>query len=184
MTSPVPSNDYEKLLISLTRELFQTETSAAQHCRREAERLGDTPPAKPLRAVSEHAEAVLRTLPALAEREHLPVSRGGKLTGAFFSELRDKMFDIVTDSERSYRGTLLGTRHGLDAVRMLRCVAEQLGRTALFDFCESWLTTRIVLVERVEEEMIWFAKNPSEALRLARPLLHTARSRLRQPTLS
>jgi hypothetical protein len=122
---------------------------------------------------------VLRALPALVERERLPVSRGGRLTGALFSELRDKMFDVVTHCERSYRGTLLGARHGLDVVRMLRAVAEQTGRTSLFDFCESWLTTRVVLVERLEEELAWFAQHPADALRLARPILQAPRSRLR-----
>jgi hypothetical protein len=34
-----------------------------------------------------------------------------------------------------------------------------------------------VLVQRVEEELSWFARNPEEALKLARPLVAGARSR-------
>ena len=56
----------------------------------------------------------LQELPPLCEREGLPVSVVGSLTGTLFSELRDKLADGLIQSERSYRGTLLGTRHGID----------------------------------------------------------------------
>jgi hypothetical protein len=171
-----------KLLHSLVRELFQTETSATQHCRREAERLGDTLPAGAMRAVAEHAESVLRELPGLIERESLPVSRGAMMTGAFFSELRDKMLDRMISSERSYRGTLLGVRHGLDVVRTLRSAAEEVCRVELFSFCESWLTARTVLVEELEEQLHWFTQHPELAVRAAHPLL--APSRSKQPSAS
>ena len=115
-------------LHSLARELFQTETSAARHCRREAERLGDTGPARALLAVADHADAVLKELPAIAERNDMPVSKGGRMTGALFSQLRDKMFDMLIDSDRSYRGTLLGCRHGLDVVRTLQQLARCNGK--------------------------------------------------------
>jgi hypothetical protein len=164
-------------LHSLARELFQTETSAARHCRREAERLGDTGPARALHAVAAHAESVLSALPELARRNDMPVSKGGRMTGALFSQLRDKMFDMLIDSDRSYRGTLLGCRHGLDVVRMLRNLATCMGNTELDNFCTDWLNTRTVLVQKLEDELAWFAKNPEEALKLARPLMATARVR-------
>jgi hypothetical protein len=150
------------------REFFQTETSAVQHCRREALRYGDAPPAQALRAVAEDASQVLRRLPALAETAGLPVSKLGALTGAFFSEMRDKVLDRVISSERSYRGTLLGIRHGIDLVSSLRHVAESLGNEPVFDFCESWLNRRTVLMEHVEEELGWFARHPKRALVTAR----------------
>lgn len=164
-------------LHSLARELFQTETSAARHCRREADRLGDTAPARALRAVAEHANTVLAQLPELAKRNDMPVSKGGRMTGALFSQLRDKMFDMMIDSDRSYRGTLLGCHHGLDLVRTLRHLACCMGNTELDSFCTDWLNTRTVLVQQVEDELAWFAKNPEEALRLARPLMAAARQR-------
>ncbi|MDB4991113.1 MAG: hypothetical protein JWN04_6291 [Myxococcaceae bacterium] len=164
-------------LDALTRELFQTETSASQHCTREAKRLGSTAPALALRAVAEHAEAVLRELPALAERNNLPVSKGGNLAGHMFSELRDKLFDRLIDCERSYRGTLLGCRHGLDVVRTLGHLAASVGNLELDAFCTRWLNTRTVLVERVEDELAWFAQHPDQATRLARPLVPSLRER-------
>jgi len=167
----------QAFLNSLSRELFQTETSASRHCRREADRLGDTGPALALRAVAEHADAVLAELPTLAQRNGMPVSKGGRMTGALFSQLRDKMFDMLIDSDRSYRGTLLGCYHGLGVVRMLQQLANQLGNVELNDWCAAWLSTRTVLVQRLEEEMAWFAKNPAEALKLARPLVPSARPR-------
>src|ERR1700712_4769976 len=164
-------------LDALTRELFQTEMSASRHCRREAERLGDTGPAQALRAGAGNADTVLSQLPALAKRNDLPVSKAGLLAGNTFSELRDKMFDMLIDSERSYRGTLLGCRHGLDVVRTLGLLAVRLGNLDLDNFCTAWLTTRGVLVERVEEELSWFADHPAEATKLARPLVSSLRLR-------
>lgn len=162
-------------LISLTRELFQTETSAARHCRREAERLGETGPGEALRAVADHADAILRELPQLADRNRLPISVGGRLVGALFSQLRDKMFDMMIDSDRSYRGTLLGCRHGLDVVRMLQHLAIENGLTDLDAFCAAWLNTRTILVQKVEDELAWFAQHPNAALQFARKPLMTSR---------
>lgn len=170
------------LLHSLARELFQTETSAARHCRREADRLGDTAPAHALRAVTQHAEAVLTELPELARRNDMPHSKGGRMTGALFSQLRDRMFDMLIDSDRSYRGTLLGCRHGLDVVHMLRHVAENLGKLELEAFCAAWLNTRTVLVQQLEDELAWFAKHPEQALKLARPLVLHERGRSHGPS--
>jgi hypothetical protein len=178
MTTPRSGDASSRAYLhSLARELFQTETSAARHCRREAERLADTGPAQALRAVAAHAEVVLEELPGLAERNDMPVSKGGRMTGALFSQLRDKMFDMLIDSDRSYRGTLLGCRHGLDVVRTIQQLAKCMGKTELDAFCANWLNTRTVLVQRLEDELAWFAQHPEEALKLARPLVHSARSR-------
>ena len=157
--------DSAKALVqTLIQELFQTETSAVKHCRREGSRYGDTPPAQALRAVANHAEEALRLLPNLANHESLPVSRLGILTGSLFSQLRDKLFDRLVQSERSYRGTLLGIRHGVDLVVSLRHAAEAVGNEHIFDFCESWLVQRNVLMERVEEELVWFSRHPDAAV--------------------
>jgi hypothetical protein len=169
------ASDAQAFLTSLTRELFQTETSAARHCRREADRLGESEPALALRAVADHADAILSELPGLAERNGMPISKGGKMTGALFSQLRDKMFDMLIDSDRSYRGTLLGCRHGLDVVRMLQHLACEMGKPDLDAFCAAWLNTRTVLVQKVEDELKWFAKNPHQALKFARPLVASGR---------
>jgi hypothetical protein len=167
----------EQLLVNLVRELYQTETSAAVHCRREAARLGDAPPAQTMRAISDHAKLALAELPALCEREGLPVSLAGSFTGSLFSELRDKVFDRLIQSERSYRGTLLGTRHGIDVVKMVELTADAAHNVGIVSFCQGWLTTRTVLVQRAEEAMSWFAQHPEQASSLARPPLMALRSR-------
>jgi hypothetical protein len=177
MTTQEQSRATGELLANLVRELFQTETSAARHCRREADRLGETEPAKAMRAIAEQAKAVLAELPALCEREGLPVSVVGSLTGRLFSELRDKLADGLIQSERSYRATLLGTRHGLDVVHMVELTADCANRIAVVSFCQGWLTTRTVLVERAAEAMRWFAQHPEESSRLARPLIPRLRAR-------
>lgn len=176
------SKKAEQLLINLTRELYQTETSAVRHCRREAERLADTPPAQAMMAISEHAKTALRELPALCEREGLPISTGGSMTGSLFSELRDKLFDNLIQCERSYRGTLLGARHGIDVVRMVELVADEANKVAVVSFCKGWLTTRTVLVERAQEALVWFAHHPDDAMKMAMPLVSRLRA-ARHPSL-
>lgn len=160
----MPSDSAKALLQTLTQELLQAETSAAKHCRREGNRYGDAPPAQALRAVADHAEEVLKHLPSLATHESLPLSKFGTLAGSLLSELRDKVLDRVIQTERSYRGTLLGIRHGVDLVLSLRHAAEAVGNERIFDFCESWLVQRSVLMERVEEELVWFSRHPDAAV--------------------
>jgi hypothetical protein len=177
MSKPQPSSSAEQLLVNLIRELYQTETSAVRHCRREADRLGDVPPGHAMRAISEHATAVLPEWKELCMRENLPVSHAGALVGAVFSELRDKLSDPLIQSERSYRGTLLGARHGVDLVKMICCAADAAGKLPFETFSQSWLTTRTVLVLRAEQAMSWFAQHPQEASRFARTPLTRLRSR-------
>lgn len=158
------SDHAKALLQTLVQELFQTETSAVRHCRREGSRYGDAAPAQALRAVADHAEEVLQRLPHLATHESLPVSKFGIFTGALLSQLRDRIFDRLIQSERSYRGTLLGIRHGVDLVLSLRHASEAVGNEHIFDFCESWLVQRNVLMSRVEEELVWFSRHPDAAV--------------------
>jgi len=157
--------DVETLLRTLMQEFFQTETSAVQHCRREALRYGVAPPAAALVAVADHAEEVLKQLPELAKKAHLPVSKFGMATGAFFSEMRDKVVDWLIQSERSYRATLLGIRHGVDLVTSLRAVAQVEGNSALADFCDGWLNKRRPSMQHVQDELTWFAHHPELAVR-------------------
>ncbi len=117
-------------LTSLVRELFQTERSAMIHPRIEAERLGDVPPAHAMRAVSTHAEAALAEIRPLLRERGLPISAGGSTVGEAFSALRDHLADYLLSTERSYRGTLLGMRHGVDLVELLQYVATVEGEHA------------------------------------------------------
>jgi hypothetical protein len=159
------------LLKALMREFYQTETSAARHCTREADRLGDTPPARALRATAVHADQVLASLPALAKQHELPLSAAGSAIGALFSQARDKVGDMLIDSERSYRGTLLGCRHGMDLARLIQHATAETCDLALAEFIEDWIATRAVHVQDLEDELLWFAKHPVEARKTARPAL-------------
>ncbi|MGK3997906.1 hypothetical protein [Sorangium sp. So ce1024] len=155
-------------LANLVRELFQTERSARTHSLVEAQRLGDVPPAHALRAVSAHAEAVLEELPALMSERELPVSAGGSAVGAAFSALRDHIADHLLSAEKSYRGTLLGMRHGVDLVELIQYVAAAEGDTFLAAWCARWLAARRPLVEAVAGELAWFAARPARATRAAK----------------
>jgi hypothetical protein len=155
---------HQKLLHTLFIELFQTEQSADVHSRREADRLGSTPPANALRAVANHAQAALGDFAALAEPRGFSATRAGMAVGSFFSQVRDLLADRLIDRERSYRGTLLGMRHGMDLVRSLRFVADAAGDTALTTALDAWLRVRAPLVDSVAAELAWFARNPERAL--------------------
>lgn len=157
---------HQRLSETLMRELFQTERSAELHCIREAARLSG-PPATALRACAIHAVRVNRELPQIARQCRLPASVGGSVVGRVFSALRERIFDRAIEEERSYRGTLLGLRHGVDVVRMLQHVADASGRLELAGFCTSWLAEREPLVGDVARAMSWFALHPEVAV--ARP---------------
>jgi hypothetical protein len=160
----------DKLLHNVIHEVFQTETSAVRHCRREAERLAATGPGSAMIAISEHASRVLEALAPVCQREGLPVSVGGSTAGLVLSELRDKVVDRLVQSERSYRGTLMGLHHGIDLMKLVTLTAEASGKVALVDLCAEWLPTRTALVQRAIEELAWFVLHPERATALARPL--------------
>ncbi|HEY0133661.1 MAG TPA: hypothetical protein VGB85_06260, partial [Nannocystis sp.] len=107
-------------------------------------------------------------LPPLVLRHNLPNSTGGKLVGAAFSSLRDHFVDLLLSSEKSYRGTLLGMRHGVDLVELIQYVSRQEGDLALSQWCATWLEKRRPLVEAAAGELAWFAANPDRAREAAK----------------
>jgi hypothetical protein len=171
MTPPLPASSgiaradaHQQLLHTLFIELFQTERSADVHSRREAKRLGGEPPAQALCAVAAHAEGALREISALAAARGFSDTRFGVVVGSLFSSIRDLLADRLIDRERSYRGTLLGMRHGQDLMRSVRAVAESSGDTDLSAYAEGWLQARAPLVDGVAAELSWFASHPESAL--------------------
>jgi hypothetical protein len=159
------------LLRHLARELYQSETSTSHDARREHRRMGPIPPAWALAGVADHAESVLDALPALAERHGMPIGRMTRMTGQWLATLRQLVADRFHDGERSYRATLVSIRRGLDVVRMIHLVAEQLDDDTLADWCERWLELRGQLARRVEDELAWFAHHPGRAAPARAPLL-------------
>lgn len=153
-----------KLLDTLVRELYQAERAAQRHGALEADRLGGVPPASAMRAVARDADAVLRELPALSRKLGLPVSPPGVSMGTLFSILRTTVADRLIDKERSYRGTLLGLRHGVDLVRLLRSAARTDKHKDLATWCGAWLERREPLVDEVAHHLTWFGRHPSQAL--------------------
>lgn len=163
--TPVDTSSADfRLLETLFHELFQTETSAKWHPQREARRLGEVPPARALRAVSEHATVVLQELPELARKYDLPVSGLGKTAGFLLSTMRQWVLDRLIEPERSYRGTLGGMRHGVDLVELISQVAQAQNRRELAQWCARWLSERRPLVEAVAAELAWFAQSPESAV--------------------
>lgn len=154
---------HRELLRKLFRELSQTERSASRHGRREADRYGKTPPGEALRAVAEHADRQQREVARLDRRTLLSGLRVGALVGESFSFVRQLVGDRLVDAERSYRGTLLGMRHGVDLVDLIRRVADASGQVEIGGFCTRWLDERRPLVDQVAHELAWFASHPARA---------------------
>lgn len=159
-------DDLVKLRMKLCRELAQSERSALVHTRREARRLGDISPAHALLAISAHAEALRPPFEALmVKRQPRRGIQVGRIVGEWFSTMRHLIADRVIDVERSYRGTLLGMRHGVDIVRLLREVALRDHDAHLVRFCDEFLLDRLALIEGAEQALAWFAEQPSKAIR-------------------
>ena len=169
------------LLKRLFGELVQAERSAMKHPRREADRLGAGPPAQALAAVSEQAERSFAPLGAAARASELPVSRAGMAIGSLLSIARHVVLDRAVGAERSYRATLLGMRHGVDVVKLIRKIADAGGRVELAGFCTRWLEEREPLVERVEAAMGWFAEHPQRAAEMPRAMRRRRRHQRRHP---
>jgi len=167
-TSPSSDRPDEKaaasLLSRLFIELFQTEESALEHPRIEAERLGDVEPGRAMAAVYEHAARALEGLRELSRSEGLESTSMGIRIGDFFSAVRDAVADRALDREKSYRGTLLGMHHGADLVCLVESFARTHNRAALASWCRAWLDERLPLIERATAALSWFAENPARAL--------------------
>lgn len=155
------------LLGRLFVELFQTETSAAEHPRLEGERLGDSPPGRAMHAVSAHAARVLPELRRLGAAERYGTRSLGSWIGDAFSVARRLAFDRMLDREKSYRGTLLGLYHGIDVVRLVRASARARGRDRIAAFCDAWLDERIPLIDAAGRELDWFGAHPEIAIESA-----------------
>jgi len=172
MHSHRTASPYQQLRIKLLRELFQCEHEAATHPAREARRLGDSPPGIALRAIATHGATALKQLTAISAHGAERRARFARLVGGMVSLVRYLVVDRLIDAERSYRSTLLGLKHGLDAIRLLREVAERDGDRALAMWCQDTWIERESLVHDAEQALAWFAAEPRLALRPGTALGH------------
>jgi hypothetical protein len=156
------------LEIALLPEVRQIERSAARHAREEARRLGRSAPAAALRAVAEHADRAEVSLDALVVERTAAGSLIGAALGALFSMGRNLVGDYLLNAEQSYRGTLLGLRHGYDVVVQARTAALADGDAEFAGWCDRWLTEREPLIQAVAEQMRWFVDHPARALQRAK----------------
>ena len=77
--------------------------------------------------------------------------------------MRDTDLHFI-DAERSYRGTLLGMRHGADLVRIFEATAARAGQGELVRWAQNWLRQREPLVKEAERELVWYAAHAERAL--------------------
>ena len=159
----------------LSRELAQAEHDARIHTRREAGRLGDVPPARALLAIADHADEVEMVIEKLIGHRQPIALRLAHAVALAFSNARHYALDRLIRTERSYRMTLLGLRHGLDALRLLREVAAVNHDMKLLKLCDLILVERLCLIEDAELALAWFAEMPELALRSNARLVLTKR---------
>jgi hypothetical protein len=162
---------------TLTQTLFaevgQTERSAIRHPRVEARRLGDCPPAAALLAIADHAARAEPAIRALAGARGGAHASPGIFVGNLFSIGRDTFADFFLTAEQSYRGTLLGIRHGYDVITLFRLAAVTEHDGEVVAWADPWLEVRRPLIDRVADQLGWFAKNPDRALENARFVTRT-----------
>lgn len=151
------------LSTKLFAEMMQTEASAERHCRKEAERL-EGAPSDAMRAIAVHAAQTLGALESLAHARGRHLARQGSSVGRLFSTIRSLVMDRLVTRQTSYRGTLLGTRHGTDLFSLAAESAEAEGDSELSTFCIDWLRVRRPLVHRAGGQLQWFAHHPRVAL--------------------
>ena len=156
------------LMKALFAEVSQTERSAIKHPTVEARRLGPGPPATALLAVASHAARAEPSLKALAEARGATRSKVGTIVGNFFSIGRNRFADFMLTTEQSYRGTLLGMRHGYDVVGLFRLAALADGDLEVAAWCDPWLAEREPLIRAVAEQLRWFAAHQARALKSAK----------------
>ena len=143
------------LVRALFPEVRQTERSAMRHSRLEALRLGQTPPAAALIAVAEHARREESVLEALAREREPRRTQIGAVVGGMFSVSRDRVADFLLTAEQSYRGTLLGMRHGYDVVIQFRAAARAEGDAEVEAWCDWWVAEREPLIHETAAQMQW-----------------------------
>lgn len=167
-----------QLFCSVVAELFQSERSASRHPLVEAERVGDTPAAQPMQLVAAHATRALSELEVLSQDRDLKVGAGMRALGRTLSAVRNRVADLSLRREQSYRFTMLGIRHGIDTVRLLRELALERDDPELVSWTEQWLEERLQLIGQAESQMRWFARFPEEAIAPIRqsPLARTGRA--------
>ena len=88
----------------------------------------------------------------------------GVLVADMFSNLRHYGVDRIIARERSYRATLLGLRHGLDATHLLRFASRGLGDDDVISFCDDLIAVREPSLARAVAALEWFAEQPEQAL--------------------
>jgi hypothetical protein len=168
----------DRLLTSLIVEVFQAERSGTEHAPREAQRLGDTPPGRVMRDIGDDCRRALEELRAIASRPDIPQGSFGEKLGSMFSTVRERMGDVFVSRQMSYRGTLLGVHHGVDAILLLRGAAENAGDVEVVEWCMRTLDTRHPLLERAQHELSWFAREPARAMEPAKRTLFAKGARV------
>jgi hypothetical protein len=136
----------------LVRTILRAESDAVEVADRSAQRIGDVPPTRALRAVAVHASA---------SRERLAHVLGGHGIDACarrhrMSELCRWLIGRLVDAERAYGEALDELRREVDTVRELRAMARMDALFGVIRWCDDWLPARRRWLAQVEAQQAWF----------------------------
>ena len=151
---PVMMPERRRLLDRLIREIHRGEVQAIEHAARMEKQIGDVPPVRALREVTDHAMGMRERFDSIVRGYDLQTGRNA--IGSTLSSLRGLVAERIGDPERAYRTCLLDLRHGIDVVKLAREVARSEELFGIIRWCDDYLGARRTLVARVEAQLSWF----------------------------
>lgn len=160
-----------QLMSTLLLEVFQAERSGAVHARREAERLSGSLPAQALHDLADDCMRALDELRVIAVRTKIPIGTIGERIGDALSAVRHRFADLLLTRETSFRATLLGVHHGMDAIQLLLTHAEYEKDVEVVEWCMRTLDRRRPLLSNAQHELSWFGHHPDLAMQPAKVTL-------------
>ncbi|MFT3693789.1 MAG: hypothetical protein QM831_11650 [Kofleriaceae bacterium] len=152
----------DDLFRKLGREFLQAERDCRLHTRREARRQGRGAPADALLSIAAHADQVEPRIEQLLGNASVGVL-AARFVAHSFSDLRYGLVDRLMQRERTYRATLLGIRHGLDAGYLLTELALRSQFATSHAFLEEALEVRARMLAVAVQALAWFAEHPRRA---------------------
>lgn len=158
------SKEAQDLLGALARELLSSERGASRHARLEAERLGQSPPGVIMDEIAIHAERSLEQVEEWARRRGIRSAVSESVASRALTNVRERFSELAMSVEQSYRMSLLGMRHSVDLIRLIRELAVLADDRDLREWSERWSLRRLDLLEQAEMALGWFAEHPGRAL--------------------
>ncbi len=111
-----------------------------------------------------HAERSLEQVEEWARRRGIRSAVSESVASRALTNVRERFSELAMSVEQSYRMSLLGMRHSVDLIRLIRELAVLADDRDLREWSERWSLRRLDLLEQAEMALGWFAEHPGRAL--------------------